>query len=101
MWYLTTTAREMRNKVTRALYWFGRGEPDALFDLTVSSLSISDPYVPERMLAASYGVAMAIHSANGSEGTAVVALTDFARNIYKQVFKPGAPHGTTHLLAFH
>ena len=98
MWYLTSTARELRNKATRALYWFGRGDPPALFDLTLGSLSISDPYVKERMLAASYGVAMAVHSEIQTKGVSVGAITDFARGVYENMFKPGAPHGTTHLL---
>lgn len=59
MWTLTSTVRELRDQATRTLYWFGRGHPAALFDLTLDSIAINDPYVPERMLAASYGVAMA------------------------------------------
>ena len=99
MWYLTSTAREIRDKATRALYWFGRGDPAALFELTIGSLSISDPYVPERMVAASYGVAMALHSdiAIGSASSAPVE--DFARALYEQMFTPGAPSGTTHVLS--
>ena len=31
MWLLTTTSHEFRDKATRALYWFGRGDPAALF----------------------------------------------------------------------
>ena len=61
MWLLTTSARNLRDLVTRALYWFGRGDAGALFELTENSADINDPYVFERMLAASYGVAMAAH----------------------------------------
>jgi hypothetical protein len=99
MWYLTSTAGEIRNKATRALYWFGRGEPAALFDLTVNSMSISDPYVPERTLAASYGVAMALHSDIAMQRASAADLTNFTRTIYDQMFRPAAPCGTTHLLA--
>lgn len=59
MWTLTSTVGLIRDHATRALYTFGRSDPQALFDLTLDSLDINDLYVPERMLAASYGVAMA------------------------------------------
>jgi hypothetical protein len=59
MWVLTSTVRQLRDKATRALYWYGCQMPEHFFDLVLSSLAINDPYVPERMLAATYGVAMA------------------------------------------
>ena len=58
-WLLTSTVRHLRDHATLALYWYGRKDPGALFDLTLSSLQTNDPYVPERLLAASYGVIMA------------------------------------------
>ncbi len=59
MWTLTSTVRELRDQATRTVYWFGRGDVGALFDLTMEASAINDSYVAERMLAASYGVAMA------------------------------------------
>ena len=58
-WLLTSTVLELRDLATMALYWFGRGNPNALFEITLDSLSLNDTYIPERMLAACYGVAMA------------------------------------------
>ena len=58
-WLLTSTVRDLRDHATLALYWYGRKDPGALFDLTLSSLQTNDPYVPERLLAVSYGVIMA------------------------------------------
>lgn len=58
MWTLTSTVRRLRDQATRALYWFGRVEPEGLFGLTIDSLNVNDAYVGERMLAASYGVVM-------------------------------------------
>lgn len=98
MWFLTTTCHEFRDKATRALYWFGRGEPAALFALTIDSLSIGDPYVPERMVAASYGVAMAAHAESKSADFQTTVLPAFARQLYGQMFAEGAPHATTHVL---
>ena len=59
MWLLTSTIRNFRDQATCALYWFGRGDPQALFEMALDSLAVNDPYVPERVLGASYGVIMA------------------------------------------
>jgi hypothetical protein len=59
LWTLTSTAKKIRDQATRTLYWFGRGDAAALFTLALESLSINDPSVSERALAASYGVVMA------------------------------------------
>jgi hypothetical protein len=98
MWTLTTTMRTFRDHATRVLYWFGRGNPTAFFDLTCSSLEVNDPYVAERMLAASYGVAMARHVGDGAGAFVTAELTPFARRLYELMFAEAAPHGTTHLL---
>ena len=98
MWHLTSTDRELRDVTTRALYWFGRGNPPSLLEETIDSLGINDPYVPERMFAASYGVLMACRG--DSERTSIMTneLPGFARRIYDEVFSGKAPHQTTHLL---
>ncbi|MCC5805378.1 MAG: hypothetical protein JJU00_03520 [Opitutales bacterium] len=98
MWCLTSTSHEMRLKVTRALYWFGRSDPKALFALTLESLSISDPYVPERMLAASYGVVMDRHGLNRDQVYETTTLKDFALRLFERMFAPEAPNATTHIL---
>jgi hypothetical protein len=58
MWTLTSTVRRLRDRATRALYWFGRVDPEGLFALTIDSLPVNDAYVSDRMLAAAYGVMM-------------------------------------------
>lgn len=58
MWTLTSTVRRLRDQATCALYWFGRVDPEGLFELILDSLSVNDAYVGERMLAAGYGVVM-------------------------------------------
>lgn len=64
MWTLTSTVRRLRDQATIALYWFGRRNPAGLFELAIESLSVNDPYIGERMLAATYGVAMAHQQAD-------------------------------------
>ena len=99
MWILTSTVRPLRDKATRALYWYGRRFPNEFFKLVLKSFSINDPYVSERMLAATYGIAMARQ--NDFDDTSFVdeMLPLYAKQLYESMFKPNAPHATTHILA--
>ena len=98
MWLLTSTNRRLRDVATRALYWFGRGDPKDLFEYTIESLEINDPYVPERMLAASYGVAMALHTVPQKTDFNNTTLLNYARHLYDTLFAEGAEFSTTHSL---
>lgn len=98
MWFLTSTDRELRDIATRTLYWFGRGDPITLFKECLRSLDINDPYVSERMLAASYGVVMARHIDIGNQTFVGVILPEFIRKLYNSMFAEGAPFSTTHSL---
>ena len=94
---LTTTNRPLRDRATRALYWFGRRSSKRLFDLTLQALDVNDIYVPERLLAASYGVAMAtIHEASAVPRA---ALKDYATTLKKELLSSDARMATTHFLA--
>lgn len=97
MWTLTSTVRLLRDHATRALYWFGSGNPSALFALTLDALSVNDPYVPERMLAACYGVALSLW-ADTRNPKVRDALPGFANDLVKQIFLPGAQYPTRHVL---
>ncbi len=99
MWILTSTVRPLRDKATRALYWYGRHFPQAFFDLVMKSFSIDDPYVSERMLAATYGIAMAQHNNFEDDSFLEEVLPTYGRELYETLFKPNAPHATTHILA--
>jgi hypothetical protein len=98
MWLLTSTDHEFRDVATRALYWFGRGDPAALFEECLSSLEINDPYVPERMIAASYGVAMAFHVNLEDHAFVNTILPGYARKLFDLLFAESAPYSTTHIL---
>jgi hypothetical protein len=56
--FLTTTVRTLRDRATHCLVLLGELYPAPLFEASAASLSLDDPYIPERMLAASYGVLM-------------------------------------------
>lgn len=94
---LTTTRRALRDRVTRALYLLGLAEPRTLFESTVASLEFNDPYVPERMLAASYGVAMSMWADPGGRKVRA-ALPQLARDLARRMSLPGAPNHTVHVL---
>ena len=97
MWTLTSTVRLLRDHATRALYRFGCCDPDTLFDFTIDALAVNDPYVPERMLAACYGVAMSLWA--DPRGAKVrSALPAFANTLADRMFVPGAPYPTRHAL---
>jgi len=98
MWLLTTTVLHFRDRVPRALYWFGRGDPKTLFQQTEHASGINDPYVYERMLAASYGVALALHSDPSDRAFSKTILSEHAKNIFELMFRENAPGRTTHLL---
>ncbi len=98
MWVLTTTVQNLRDRATRALYWFGRGDTVSLFRLAEEAADINDPYVFERTLAASYGVAMAIHADPSLFPTQQAALSAHAQDLFKLIFSPGAPARSTHVL---
>jgi hypothetical protein len=98
MWLLTTTAHNLRDRVTRVLYWFGRGDPNSLFELAEGVADINDPYVFERMLSASYGVAMALHSDPHQPTFRKTVLPQHARRIFDLLFQKNAPARTTHVL---
>ena len=94
---LTTTVRPLRDRITQALVQLGRRSPRSLFSETVASLECNDPYVPERMLAASYGVAMQLWS--DPQGRELrKELTPFARQLARLMLLPGAQHATSHTL---
>ena len=98
MWILASTVRPLRDEATRALYWYGRRFPQEFFELAMKSFTINDPYISERMLAATYGIAMARQ--NDFEDTSFVTeiLPEYAKQLYEKMFKSDAPHSTTHIL---
>ena len=98
MWHLTSTHRELRDIATRALYWYGRGDPTGLFEECIDSLKINDPYIPERVLAASYGVAMALYVDINNQCFNNTELPNYSRRLYTKMFDIDAPFGTTHIL---
>lgn len=99
MWMLTSTVHTLRDKATRALYWYGRRCPGKFLDMLLNALSINDPYVPERMLAAAYGVCMARHYDFRDPSFKDTLLPLYGRKVYDAIFRLDAPFSTTHILS--
>jgi hypothetical protein len=57
-WVLTSSVRRLRDQATKTLYWYGLGSPQSFFEMVTRTLILNDPYLPERMIAAAYGVVM-------------------------------------------
>jgi hypothetical protein len=96
MWTLTSTVRRLRDQATRALYCFGRIDPDGLFALTIDSLTVNDAYVGERMLAAAYGVVMSHQRADAEFAS---QLGPFLGQLASALVGPSATAPTHHYLA--
>lgn len=96
-WFLTSTNRGLRDRATRALVFVGEGHPKILFDRTIGSLRRNDPYISERMLAASYGVLM--RNWWGAKPTLTASAAEFSRSIFDLMFKRRGAHRTKHILA--
>lgn len=96
MWTLTSTVRRLRDQATRALYWFGRTDPEGLFSLTLDSLAVNDSSVGERMLAAAYGVVMSHQHADAEFAN---RLGPFVGQLASAFVGPSATAPTQHYLA--
>lgn len=99
VWFLTSTNRNLRDKSTRALYFYGRKFPMEFSLEVCESLKINDPYVWERTLASIYGVVLAEHNSTKSDIFRNQILPEFSKRIYELIFKENAPNSTTHILA--
>lgn len=97
IWLLTSTDTRLRDLATRTIYQFGLGDPEALFNATLDSLSINDPYVSERMLASSYGASMSIHFSVAD--TYRPTLIKYCEGLIKSMLSPEAEFPTSHTLS--
>lgn len=97
MWMLTNVRKPQRDRATEALVRLGMLYPDLIFNRTLYSLGINDPYVSERMLSASYGVAMN----KWAEGKLSFSkpFIIFVKSLVEEMFLPGAKFSTHNSVA--
>lgn len=94
-WFLTSTVIELRDRATELLLNIGLKNPSLLFDIAIKKLSINDPYISERLLAASYAVACIYVNESSNKDI----IVDYAEKLYRYVFSDKAESYTTHILA--
>jgi len=94
-WLLTSTDRALRDVATRFLYSWGRRYPRRLVERVATLIAVDDPYICERLLAATYGVAMAGYPAPDFADI----LRHFGDFADAQLLDQNAEHPTTHLLS--
>jgi len=98
MWLLTSTVRKLRDIATKALYWYARRYPKEFYELLKYSLDINDPYVPERMVAVAYGLAMARQNDQDENSYTDNILPLYARFLFDEIFSKDSKHQSTHML---
>ncbi len=92
-WLLASSCRELRDKATEALFYFGLLYPETLFKFTSDKLTFNDPYVIERMLGASYGVVGTLLR----KGLLGNEITEFSKGIFNRIFSTDADVPMEHL----
>lgn len=95
-WVLTTTSRHLRDLATRALYAFATRQSNDYSALALDSLTVSDPYVPERQFAAAYGCALATWADPSEEKRNWIPR--LARTLMSACFLTTSPSSTRHTL---
>ena len=96
MWLLTSTSRYLRDLATKVLVAFAGCRFADFIELLAASLTITDPYVPERVLAAGYGAALL----GWTDQTSAVRsqLPSLAKLLLDQCFRLGAPSSSRHVV---
>jgi hypothetical protein len=92
--FLCTTDDALRDKSTKLIFDLGLLYPSLLFAHTINAFKLQDLYLLERLIAASYGVAM--QCATNKNHTK--ATTKFAKTIYILIFEHSAKYTTTHFI---
>ena len=82
-WFFTTSHREIRDKATKALASVLSRRLVLAARLLGDFVSVNDPYVLERLLAACYGAAL--------QGTEETGLGELAQVVFDKIFADGKP----------
>ncbi len=96
-WVLTTNVKLLRNRATRCIYILGKIHPEVCFRVALDMLKANDPYITERVLAANYGVVMALHQSQNSTKFKKL-LYPFSKKVYAAFFKKRSLYGSTNIL---
>ena len=95
---LTTTDHLLRDRATRALVLIGEAHPQELFAIAVEMIGFGDPYVPDRLLGAAYGVCMRRWAVESPQSKFADSIAGLAERLLELLLRPSAPHSTWHTL---
>jgi hypothetical protein len=95
---LTTTDRRLRDRATRALVLLGDSHSRLLFEAVIESIPFNDPYVPERALAAAYGVCMRRWATTSVASALADDIANLSAQLLSLILRPNAPYATWHTL---
>lgn len=95
---LTSTDRRLRDRATRALVLLGESNYQQLFQVAIELVGFGDPYVPERLLSATYGVCMRRWARETSRSTFADCIAELGERLLEQVLRTSAPHSTWNTL---
>lgn len=88
-WLLTSTNRNLRDNATKALKYYGSPEPARLCKLATILLDTNDPYVSERVMAATYG-AVTDHQMPEQASSLAPSLRAFLQQLSDRFLIPNA-----------
>jgi len=97
-WLTTSTVRPLRDAATLALHRLGLRNSAALSSLVGGMLSVNDPYVAERVLAAACGMVIVRRQITDDLVFRQRDLPRLAKHLYEQMFAHSASTPTTHVL---
>ncbi len=98
MWMLTTPNRHIRDLATRALYYYARRFPIEFLELLTTAFYINDPYVLERILAVTYGVALCVNCSQENNATIKQFILSATGIIFQSLFASDKTYPTTHIV---
>lgn len=94
-WMLSSVCQTLRDRASHVLHQIGLNHPRELLEAAVSSFSINDQYIVERMSTAAYGVIMALSIDKKHREWRSLTLF-YANEVYEKVLSHNAPYPQSH-----
>ncbi|PQJ09216.1 hypothetical protein CJD36_020740 [Flavipsychrobacter stenotrophus] len=98
IWMLASNFQKTRDLATKALYYYGRKNPDTFLKIFNEFINVNDPYIIERFCAISFGIIEALENNLPNQNFLETTLSNYAIFLYKNFFFDKAPYATTHIL---
>ncbi|MFW9638281.1 hypothetical protein V3H44_04000 [Vibrio parahaemolyticus] len=94
VWFLSSNVCELRDVSTQALVNYGVSNTDSFLDIAESFFSVNDPYILERVIAASYAVVcISLDNSRNYE-----KIEEFTNRLINEFFVQTAACATSHIV---